>query len=175
VARAYDRDGRVLLCSSYSKDLSPGFRVGWIAPGRYKKQIMRLKTATNVATATLPQYAIADFLAAGGYDKHLRRIRRMYAQQRDWMLEAVARYFPSETRMSSPQGGFVLWLELPPKVDSIALYEDALQAGITFAPGPVFSARQKYRNFIRLNYAYWSPAVDQAVQTLGHLAGRHAK
>ncbi|HEX9091371.1 MAG TPA: PLP-dependent aminotransferase family protein, partial [Anaerolineales bacterium] len=112
VCKAYDRKGLVLLCSSFSKDLVPGYRVGWVAPGRFRSTIEWLKYTTNVATATLPQVAIAQFLASGGYDHHLRSIRRLYAGFVSQLSQAVMRYFPDGTRVTRPNGGIVLWVQL---------------------------------------------------------------
>ncbi|MEW5721663.1 MAG: PLP-dependent aminotransferase family protein [Thermodesulfobacteriota bacterium] len=169
VAKAYDREGLVMLCSSFSKVLSPGYRVGWVVPGRFKQTIELLKFTSTLAAATLPQLAIAQFLASGGYDHHLRHVRRVYAQSVAAMSQAVRHYFPPGTRVTRPAGGYVLWIELPPQVDSLELYKKALQAGITLAPGPIFSARQQYRNFIRLNAAYWSETAQNAIKQLGEL------
>jgi DNA-binding transcriptional MocR family regulator len=170
VAKVFDRQGLVLLCSSFSKDISPSYRVGWIAPGRFRKRVEQLKMATNIATAVLPQLAIARFLESGGYDRHLRSIRRAYAQKVAQMTQAVLAYFPEGTRVSSPAGGFVLWVQLPGEVDSLALYQRALAAGITLAPGHIFSATAKYRSFIRLNAAYMNFAGERALARLGGLA-----
>ncbi|GFO54864.1 GntR family transcriptional regulator [Geomonas sp. Red276] len=170
VAKSYDKDGSVLLCSSFSKTLAPGYRVGWIAPGRYQAEIERLKGVITIADATPPQLAIAEFLANGGYDHHLRSLRRIHARQIQQVTQAVGRYFPEGTRVSNPAGGFALWVEFPSYVDSLALYEQALKAGITIAPGPAFSPRQKYQNCIRLNAGYWSEKVERAIETLGELA-----
>lgn len=174
VAKSYDRKDLVILCSSVSKDLSPGYRVGWVVSGRFHQQILRLKAATNIATATLPQYAVADFLESGGYEAHLRRMRRVYASQLECVMHAVQQHFPSGTRTTRPQGGFVLWVELPGRVDALKVYERALHAGITIAPGPLFCARQqRYRNFIRLNCAYWSDKVERAFMTLANILGEN--
>lgn len=171
VAKSFDRDGNVLLCASFTKTLAPGYRIGWVAPGRYQKEVERLKLACNLATSMPPQLALAEFLAGGGYDHHLRRVRRIYARQTASLAQAVGQFFPAGTRVTRPGGGFVLWVEMPPGVDSVALYEQALCAGITLAPGPLFSATRKYRNFMRLNASYWSPRVEAALATLGELAG----
>jgi DNA-binding transcriptional MocR family regulator len=173
-AKAYDRKGGVILCSSFSKDLSPSYRVGWAVPGRFKTRFERLKSATNVSTATLPQLAIAQFIANGGYDHLLRRIRRAYAAKVAAMSAAVSRYFPAGTLMNPPDGGFVLWVQLPESVDSLDLYRMALKAGITIAPGHIFSTTLRYRNFIRLNAAYMSDDNAVALRRLAELAGRVA-
>lgn len=169
VARAYDRKGLVLLCSSFSKDLAPGYRVGWLAPGKFKSTVEWLKFTTNIGTPTLAQLAIAEFLAGGGYDHHLRRIRRAYARHVSLMSQAVMRAFPDGTRVTRPQGGFVLWIQLPNRVDSLQLYRLSLRAGIAITPGYIFSATDRYRDFIRLNAAFWGEREERAVQRLGQL------
>jgi DNA-binding transcriptional MocR family regulator len=170
-AKAYDRKGLVLLCSSVSKTLAPGYRVGWVAPGRFFRQVEHLKLFNTFSTATLPQFTVAEFLGSGGYDRYLRRVRRIYAQQSALMAQAVGRHFPAGTRVTCPAGGFVIWVELPPDLDALSLYRRALGAGVTFAPGPIFSPNGGYRNFLRLNAAVWSDAVEQAIVRLGALAG----
>lgn len=168
--KAFDRRGLVLYCSSYSKTLSPGLRVGWSIPGRYQNEIELLKLVVNQATATAPQLTVATFLESGGFDRHLRRVRRMYRQQMSEMIAAVTRHFPSDTRLTSPAGGHVLWVQLPDGVDAMAVYDLASAAGISIAPGPMFSASGGYTNFIRLNTGFaWSERTDEQVSELGAL------
>jgi DNA-binding transcriptional MocR family regulator len=169
VAKSFDRKGLVMLMSSFSKDISPAYRVGWLAGGRYRLEVERWKLATSISTSLLPQLAIAEFLDSGGYDHHLRKIRRVYAQKVAQMAHAVNRYFPAGTRVTSPEGGFVLWVQMPEKVDSLLLYQKALKAGITIVPGYLFSATPKYPNYIRLNAAYMSFSAERAIQRLGEL------
>lgn len=172
-AKAYDRQGLVLLCGSFSKTLAPAYRVGWVAPGRFRSQLELLKFASTAATPTLPQLAIAEFLAAGGYERHVRRIRRAYAEQVQRYGEAVGRCFPDGTKVTRPSGGSVLWIELPVEVDAFELYRRALQERISIAPGPLFSPVRRFRNFIRLSCGQgWSDRVEQALKTLGRLAGQ---
>jgi DNA-binding transcriptional MocR family regulator len=168
VAKAWDRDGWVMLCDSFTKTLSPGYRVGWTAPGRFKAKVEFLKFVNTSATASLPQMAIAEFLQNGGYDHHLRRIRRFYAAQMRLMTEAISRYFPKGTKVTRPGGGMCLWVELPPHVNALEVYEQAMAAKISVAPGPLFSAKQKFQNFIRINFGNpWSEAIEAAVRKLG--------
>lgn len=169
-AQSFDTRGLVIHCSSFSKTLAPGYRVGWVIPGRFMERIERLKAVSNIATATLPQLAIAEFLVTGGYDQYLRKIRAIYSRQMSLMAQAVQKSFPDGTRVSSPAGGFVLWVEMPETVDSIKLYELALRAGITIAPGRIFSAAGKYSNCLRLNAAFWSRRIADAVGEIGELA-----
>lgn len=169
--KAYDRKGSVLYCSSFSKTLAPGMRVGWAVPGRYRDQVAHRKYVSSMATATLPQLAIAGYLAQGGYERHLRRVRGIYAQQAQRMVEAIARNFPAGTRVTRPSGGFLLWVELPEKLDALQLHQNALEKNISVAPGPLFSASGKYRNFIRVSCALpWDERLERALVTLGALA-----
>jgi DNA-binding transcriptional MocR family regulator len=168
MAKAYDSREAVLLCSSFSKTIAPGYRVGWIVPGRFAARVERLKTVTSLTSAVPPQLAMAEFLANGGYDAHLRRLRRIYSRQLALLGQAVGNAFPEGTRVSRPEGGFVLWVEMPEAVDSVRLYEIARERGITFAPGPIFSARpDRYRNFLRLSAAFWSDQVADGIGLLG--------
>ncbi|HSO18807.1 MAG TPA: PLP-dependent aminotransferase family protein [Desulfosarcina sp.] len=171
-AKAFDADGRVLWCASFSKTLSPGLRVGWAAPGRYRSTVAWLKYSTSLATGTLPQVAVAAFMAEGGYRQHLRRIRRIYQQRVAELRRAVIRYFPRDIRVTDPSGGYLLWIELPEAIDTLALYRSALEEGIAITPGHLFSAGDRYRNFIRLNAANWSEAAEPAIRRLGVVIDR---
>lgn len=168
--KAFDEKGLVLHCSSFSKTLAPGYRVGWIAPGRFRQKVERLKALFNIASASPTQFAVAEFLTNGGYDYHLRTLRRAYCRQVTGMREAVGRYFPHGTRITRPEGGHIIWVELPEGFDAFRLYEAALQEGISVAPGTIFTLSDKYRNCFRLNAAFWSEQIEQAVETLGGIA-----
>ncbi len=169
--QSMDPDGRVLLLSSFSKMLAPGFRVGWIAPGRYRKEVLRHKISASLATAAPTQMAIADYLAAGGVDRHLRRLRRTFKDLTRRMIAAVAEYFPPGTRASRPAGGYVLWVELPEGTEAFPIYRQALAEGISLIPGPIFSATGRYRNALRFNCAIpWTNEVETAVARVGALA-----
>lgn len=170
VAQSYDKDGRVLLCGSFSKTLAPGYRVGWVIPGRFYPKVKALKLTSTLATASLPQLAIADFMANGGYDHHLRSLRANFATQIRQMSEAVVEAFPPGIKLTRPAGGFVLWIELPRNVSALKLHERALTEKISIAPGPMFSASQCFQNFIRLNCGHpWSGDQGRAVEVLGRL------
>ncbi len=170
--KAFDTGNRVLYCSSVSKTLSPGLRIGWCVPGQYYSEVSRRKSIINQNTAVAAQLAVAAFLQNGGYDRHLRHLRRAYQDQTARMLQAITDYFPSETCVSRPEGGHVLWLELPTGFDALRLYYDALAQQIAIAPGVMFSASgQCYHTCFRLNTALvWSDTIDQALRALGHLA-----
>ena len=171
VARQHDRDGLVMLCSSFSKTLAPGYRVGWIAPGRFFRQVEHLKFVSSIGAATLPQLAIAEFLRGGSYERYLRRVRPEYARRVALVGRAIAQHFPAGTCVSRPAGGFVVWVELPGDVDVLQIYSQAIAEGIAFAPGPIFSAAGAYRNCLRLNAACWTPEIEGAIRRLGEIAG----
>ena len=150
--KSMDDDGRVLLCSSFSKTIAPGLRVGWIAAGRYCGEVTHTKYISSSMCPVIPQLAVSEFIARGHYERHLRRVRRQYQRARDAMLVLLQQHLPRDTRISFPLGGFVLWVELGADIDSVALANIAKNNGVSIAPGVVFSATGKYRNCIRLNY-----------------------
>ena len=172
-AKFWDRDGRVLHCGSFSKTLAPGYRVGWVAPGRYDTLARRHKFLLSVGTNVPSQLALADFVHHGGFELHLRRLRATLRQQRDHMLRAITRHFPAGTRVSRPQGGYFLWLQLPPGApDTVGLMHEALRHGVTLAPGALFTPLAQFGSHLRLNYGQpWSAEIERAVATLGRLAG----
>ncbi|MEM7773740.1 MAG: PLP-dependent aminotransferase family protein [Cyanobacteria bacterium P01_A01_bin.37] len=169
--KAFDTEGRVLYCSSVSKTLSPGLRVGWCIAGRYQQQIEHTKVVVSHMTATAPQLTVAAFFANGGYDRHLRNLRRAYEQQMNRMIQAILEYFPAETRVTHPNGGHVLWVEITGGFNALEFFEDAIQHRISIAPGPMFSASNGFQNCFRLNTGLpWTADIDNAMKTLGHLA-----
>jgi DNA-binding transcriptional MocR family regulator len=169
--KTYDTKGLVLHCSSFSKALTSAVRIGWTMAGRYRSEVEKLKFVGMHSTSSISQMAITEYLRNDGYDHHLRKVRRLYQQQAKIMAYAVQRFFPVRTRVSTPAGGYVMWVELPGEADSTLLYGAALERGITVAPGRLFSISEKYRNCIRLNYSYpWTPRMERAVETLGQLA-----
>ncbi|MCD6707383.1 MAG: PLP-dependent aminotransferase family protein [Thiobacillus sp.] len=162
----------IIHCSSFSKTLAPGLRVGWIAAGKHRERIEYLKYVSSIASPTAPQLAVADLLESGRYERYLREVRGKYASAVARMGDAVMKYFPEGTRISQPLGGFVLWVELPGKVDSFELARRALKQGVSIAPGPLFSARGKFRNFIRLSCArVWDDRLERALVKLAGLVG----
>jgi DNA-binding transcriptional MocR family regulator len=169
--RTFDQTGNVMTVSSFSKTIAPGYRIGYIAAGRYHDQVLQAKMMLNVATATLPQLAIAEFLMEGGYDHHLRGLRRELAQRVDLLSDLACRYFPVGTHVTRPAGGFVLWVQFPDSVDSYRLYREAIAHGITIMPGPQFSPREDaFRSCVRLNGAFVKPGCEGRIAELGELA-----
>lgn len=179
--RSYDdvpsAASNVMVCGGFSKTVAPSLRIGWCIPGKWMHDVVRAKAWLNIAAPTLPQLALAQFMENGGYERHLRKVTAIYHKQVERMSELMAEHLPHETRITRPQGGFLLWAELPEKIDSVDLHNKAMQAGISICPGIVFSATGKYRNCIRINCGLaWTPQVEQAIPMLGKLIGTaHAR
>jgi DNA-binding transcriptional MocR family regulator len=168
---AIDPSADVIYCSSFSKTIAPGYRVGWVVSPRHIERMLEAKFALTLCNPTLPQAALAELLSSGGYDSHLRRIRRVFADNIGRMTRAIEASFPPATRVSRPAGGFVLWLELPAPCDGRVLFERALEKGITIAPGDLFSASATHRNCIRLSCGTsWSPRIEAGIAMLGAMA-----
>ena len=166
-----DRHDNTIYCSSFSKTLAPGYRIGWIVTRRHMPQVLEHKFAVTLCGPALPQAALADFLSSGGYDSHLRRIRRTFEINISHMTHAIGKSFPDGTRVTRPAGGFVLWVELPKPLDSRDLLDEALSRGICFVPGNVFSASDRYANCLRLSCgSSWHARLDRGLTTLGELA-----
>ena len=172
-AKAFDRKGTVMHCGSFSKCLAPGYRLGWVAAGRFAESIARRKIESSLATSLPIQQAIAQMLRHGNYDGHLTKLRRRLAGQQAAALDALRLHFPPGYRVAVPAGGYFLWIECASSVDSLEVHRQALDFGITIAPGPMFSARRGFRHYLRLNYGHpWTPAMEEAVQRLGQILRR---
>ena len=170
-AKAFDQDGGVLHCSSFSKCLAPGFRVGWAAPGRYAERVQKLKLGTTLSTSLPPQLALEDYLEEADYERHLKSFRAALHDGRDALLDAVQAFFPEGTRVTRPQGGYFAWLELPRAVDTLELYRRALAHDISVAPGAIFCAREDFSHALRLNYGHPDDRrVNRALSWLGQTA-----
>lgn len=171
--KAFDETGEnsnVLLCSSLSKSLSPGLRIGWAIPGKWLEQVTQLKISNSMAGATVPALTAARYLEMGIFDRHLRHMRRYYKEQRDYFLQLATLHLPKDIRITHPEGSFVIWLELQKGVDSMKLYDQAYKENISIAPGPLFSASGQYKNFIRINYGKATrEELEKAMIVLGRL------
>lgn len=169
-AKAYDQHDNVLYCSSFSKILAPGFRVGWVSAGKYHTTIEKLKYGSNISTSGVFQDAIGKYLESGEYDKHIRKMRLTLQSQMLRYISAITASFPAETKLSVPQGGLSIWIELPPETDAFELQKMALQKGIGICPGHIFSTSDFFHHYIRLNYCpLWNNTTEKAIKTLGRL------
>jgi DNA-binding transcriptional MocR family regulator len=169
-AKAFDTQGRVLHCSSFSKCLAPGYRLGWVAAGKFATDVQRRKITSSLSTSIPVQDGIALLLRQDGYDAHLAKLRRTLAAQQAALLAALKKHFPAGYRVTQPEGGYFVWVELPRGVDALEVHRLALEQGISVAPGPIFSPRREFRNCLRLNYGHpWTAELDRAIATLATL------
>jgi DNA-binding transcriptional MocR family regulator len=173
-AKAFDYEGWVMHCSSFSKCLAPGYRIGWVSAGRFSRQVQRLKLMTTISPSIPAQAALADYLQHGGYDRHLRKLRQHLQQQCHCMRTALEEHFPVGTQVSMPDGGYFLWVSLNPAINTLQVFEQALAQGISLAPGVMFSASQQFGHCLRLNYgALALEDIEPAIKRLAGLLALH--
>lgn len=166
--KSFDQTGNVLYCSSLSKSLAPGYRIGWCIPGKYYDKFLEHKFMHSVATNTLSQIAIAHFLERGKYSTHLKQLRKQLHINYLQYLRAFEKYFPEDIKLSQPLGGYVLWMQLGKNVDAIDLYERAIQEGISVSPGQLFSVDGTYTNYIRVSFSTpWNDEVEYGLKRVG--------
>ena len=164
------RQGLVMHCSSLSKSLAPGYRVGWAIPGKFIDEVKQIKRIHNISCSTVTQVAMANFLKIGRYEYHLKNLRRALHTQSLKYMQAIVEYFPEGTKVTRPHGGFIMWLELDKKIDAFKLRSEAIKHHIAFVPGKIFSSGSSYKNFIRISFGKpWNNDVDYALMMLGRL------
>lgn len=169
-AKAYDKDNMVLYCTSFSKTLGSGFRIGWVSGGIYHEKLKRLKYISNFFTNGILQDAIGRFLETGLYNSHLKKMKESIRQNLARYVDSINRHFPQEVKISRPKGGLSLWVEMPLYIDGQELTRRALKEGIGICPGQIFSASDQYNNYIRINYCpIWNSRIDRYLQKLAML------
>lgn len=169
--KSFDTKGNVLLCSSFSKTLAPGYRVGFISAGKHQEKVNKLKFLNTVGTPTLPQIAVSEFLASGSFDRYLKNLRAVIRERVGNFSQYILEYFPPGTKISRPNGGLVLWVELPKEIDSEEMRQNAYKKRISILPGTIFSATHTHRNYIRISATHaWNETARGAVATLGEIA-----
>ncbi len=166
----YDTKGLVMYCSSLSKSLAPGYRIGWTIPGKFFEQVKQIKRIQNISSPSLTQAAMAHYLKNGRYEYHLKNLRKALHTQSLRYMQAIIQYFPADTKVSRPTGGFTFWIELNPKVDSFRLRTEAMKHKISIVPGKIFAASIDYSNYIRLSFGKpWNDDADYGLMMLGKL------
>lgn len=169
--KSFDLDGNVLWCSSVSKNLAPGYRVGWIAAGKYKEKLLKIKLVHSLASASIVQEAVGNFLKTGRYENHLQHLRRTLHSNYQNYVHAMADYFPEGTKISRPQGGLALWVEFDKHVDTAKLYHLAMKQQISIAPGRMFTLQDQFHNCMRLCFGFpWTDELKFKLKQLGSLA-----
>lgn len=169
--KSFDKEGNVLWCSSVSKTLAPGYRVGWVAAGKYKEKVLKLKLVHSIASPSIVQEAVASFLNTGKYESHLRQLRRTVQDNYQHYIQAIAQYFPEGTKTSRPQGGLALWVEFNKEINTTKLYDLAIKQGISIAPGRMFTLQDQFENCMRICIGLpWSDELRFKLKQLGSLA-----
>ncbi|MFT3674886.1 MAG: PLP-dependent aminotransferase family protein [Chitinophagaceae bacterium] len=166
----YDRAGIVMHCSSFSKSLAPGYRIGWVLPGRYMEEVKQLKRILSISSPGLTQAAVAHYLQHGRFEYHLKNLRTCLHAQMQRYMQGIVEHMPDDTKVSRPQGGVVLWVELNKKIDSFRLRTEAMKQQILIMPGKIFSASCNYNNCIRISFGRpWDDQAEHGLQVLGRL------
>lgn len=169
--KAWDKSDHVIYCGSASKSISPAFRLGWIAAGRFQSRVNALKLSSTLSTPIFEQHVLAHYFQSGALPSHLRHLRQRLQNCIRPATEAVRKYFPIGTKISHPNGGWWLWLELPEPFDTMPLLHQSVPLGIAFAPGILFSTSPKFAHCMRVNIARpWDRDMDRGFKTLGSLA-----
>ncbi len=172
-AQCYAKKGLVLTCSSFSKTAAPGYRVGWLVAGKFDEKARLLKRALSCSTSLINQWTLAEYIAGSEYDRHMQKLREILKCNKGRMLASIHKHFPKNTRISNPMGGGVLWVELPKNIDSEQLFYQAVENNISIAPGSIFSASKKFKNFIRLSFGMpWTKEIDDALEVLGAMVNQ---
>ncbi|MDD9305210.1 MAG: PLP-dependent aminotransferase family protein [Desulfobacter sp.] len=168
--KKWDHHNNVIYCSSFSKVLAPGLRIGWVIPGRFKQIVKRMKLNRSLISPTLSQTLVANYLKEGTYNRHLRQLRKKIKLQHTLCARALNRYLPLNVRMSSPKGGLCIWIELPQGVEGRKVYYEAIKKGISILPGFLCTSFNTYDRFIRIGYGgVWNDTMDNAIEKIGQI------
>jgi DNA-binding transcriptional MocR family regulator len=174
--KAYDTEGWVMYCSSFTKTLVPGFRIGWCAAGQFTYEVGRIKSMQNGSTSSFSQRVIQQLLSSGSYERHLQKFRLELNKNLIRTTELIEQQFPKGTKITRPTGGLVIWVELPEHINSASFQEKAFQQEVSYAPGELFSAKGDYKHYIRISYCnLWENKVQKALVKLGELLSLHAE
>lgn len=171
--KAEDRGGRVLLCGTFSKSLAPGYRVGWLLPGRYGERARRLKLAQTLASPLPNQLALAELLAGGRHQAGLRRLRQQLAQRVGELEARLRPTLPPGVQLHSAEGAYFVWLSHIP-ADCVQLAADAQRRDIQLAPGTLCQPDAAGRHALRLNASYFDASQQPALDWLARAMRRPA-
>ena len=152
-AKNWDKQGYILWCGSVSKTIAAGYRLGWCWPGRYATQYLQKRSYCNQGVSSPIQLALADFISNGEYSKHLRKLRVAIQQQTLSYQRYLSKNLPVASKISSPTGGFVLWVQVP-NLNGRKLLEQASKLNIDIRIGEQFSTRDLYQDYFRLNVGF---------------------
>jgi len=167
--KAFDDEGHVIFMSTFSKILSPGFRLAWtIASEELTRKIEICKQALDLCTNTFTQFIASEFMRRGSMDLHIMKINEMYKPKRNIMMEAMKEYFPDGYVCHKPKGGMFAWVTLPEGIDTEIMFLDAIKHKVAYVHGKAFHVDGGGGRSMRLNFSY--PSNDQIVEGMKRLA-----
>jgi 2-aminoadipate transaminase len=169
--KAYDDVGRVIYISTFSKILSPGFRIAWtIASDKLTRKMIICKQALDLCTNTFTQFIAREFMRRGSLDLHILKLCEMYKPKRDIMMEAMERYFPDGYTCNKPKGGMFAWVTLPKGIDTEILFLDAIKSKVAYVHGKAFHVDEGGCSSMRLNFSYSSnEQIEEGMKRLGNV------
>ena len=167
--KSFDDEGRVIYMSTFSKILSPGFRLAWVlASDKIARKIIICKQALDLCTNTFTQYIANEFMRSGSLDLHILKICEMYKPKRDIMMNAMEKYFPSGYICNKPKGGMFAWVTLPEGIDTEIMFLDALKEKVAYVHGKAFSVNSGGGRSMRLNFSYADgDRIEEGMKRLG--------
>jgi len=144
-----------------------------VEAGRFKEQVTRTRYYHALYTTSITHEAIGSFIENERYDVHLRKLRQTLHRNSLQFLRCISEYFPEDTKVTKPGGGLHLWVELNKRIDTVELYNRAIAAKISIAPGRLFTLQNQYNNCLKLNFGLpWSDKVEAALKLTGKLAAK---
>lgn len=161
--KALDKEGRVIYTGTFSKILAPGFRLGWIvADEEIIHEVELYKQNVDLHTPSFTQFIAAEAIKRNVIQNNLPKIRKLYREKRDVMLQALEEYFPKDAKWSKPVGGMFVFAWISPKIDTTKMLQKALERGVAYVPGASFYYDYSGRNTMRLNFSF--PTKEQLVE-----------
>ncbi len=175
--KAFDDEGRVIYMSTFSKILSPGFRLAWtIASEELTRKMIICKQALDLCTNTFTQFIANEFIKSGSLDLHIMKICEMYKPKRDIMMNAMKKYFPDGYICNKPAGGMFAWVTLPEEIDTEIMFLDALKEKVAYVHGKAFCVDGGGGRSMRLNFSYsTNEQLEEGMKRLGAVIEKKLK
>lgn len=169
--KSFDESGLVMTYTSYAKTLAPGIRLGWLSAGKFMKQAEQIKFAMGSTVSPIYQETVNRLLSSNSYDRHIRAFRMQLAKNAYFTINLLSEHFPQGTSVTTPYGGYNIWVKMPDHVDMDNFYSQCEKIGIRFTPGYTFSFSDIFSRYFRIVFAdrYSSPKV-QALELAGKLS-----
>ncbi len=169
--KSMDTDDRVVYLGTFSKILSPGIRIGWVCAGEeIMDKYLRVKQRTDVHTNSVTQMELVNFLENNSIDDHIQELIKLYGNRRDVMVESIKEYLPKDVKVTHPEGGLFLWLELPEEINTKDMLKKAVDKNIGYVPGGAFYPNNRQENTIRLNFSNMKEDdIKKGIKILGEV------